>query len=605
LLSLLSSNEQIKKWLFTAINENTWIFKLDTFLTFINKKEYLKDSFTKYKNRIGLAVGERFLDDSQDIVLNWPYKDCILEGGQSKDDQKRQEIFFNEILAPEQINRLLDEKVFVNFKKYQGIKKNQKIDGGLTIEKFKCEVSAGSLENIDFDKDNLIIKGNNLVVLHSLKSRFAGKVKLIYIDPPYYFNDVRDSDTFRYNSNFPLSTWLTFMRNRLTIAKELLADDGSIMVSMGDDGQAYMRLLMDEIFGVENYVATCPRKTAGSVTTKSDHELQKLHDYLLIYSKTKDSIYNKTIVGQKSYPYKDERGKYYTVPLQDNGPHGTRSARPNLYYEIYENNCGVLSYEKPKKTINMYIPKKHKGDDGCWMWSKKKFDSDYKDLIVENGIIKIKHYFAKDEDQNKYQRQKTWLDQFPNSQGTIAMNNRLDEKVSNMYPKPEGLIEWCLNLATKENDLVLDFFSGSGTTSVAAMKMKRRFIGIEQIEGQVKLQLESLPKVIENNQDAASFVYMSLANDSQDFIDEVDNAKSDEELNALLEKAKDSSFLSYRVDPEEFDDFEKLNISKKKEILKEVVDANTLYVNFADIDDEDKNIAEIDKKLNEKFYERS
>jgi adenine-specific DNA-methyltransferase len=142
--------------------------------------------------------------------------------------------------------------------------------------------------------------------------------------------------------------------------------------------------------------------------------------------------------------------------------------------------------------------------------------------------------------------------------------------------------------------------------------MNRRYIGIEQMNYIENITIERLKKVIEgeqagiskkqNWQGGGSFVYMSLTNDSQNFIDEVDKAKNDEELNALLKKAKHSSFLSYRIDPHKFNGFDEFNISQKKEILKEIVDVNTLYVNFTDIDDEDKNIAEIDKKLNEKFY---
>ena len=109
-----------------------------------------------------MATGDKYLSENQDVVLNFPYKDCVLEGGQTKDDAKRQEIFFNETLAPTEINRLLDDKVLTNFKRYD-------------------ESGEHEVEELN-DTDNLIIKGNNLIVLHSLKKRFAGKIKLIYID---------------------------------------------------------------------------------------------------------------------------------------------------------------------------------------------------------------------------------------------------------------------------------------------------------------------------------------------------------------------------------------------------------------------------------------
>jgi len=232
LLGFLRSDEDIKKEFFVDVADGVAVFKLDSFLFFINNREFLLDSFTAYKNKIGLAIGkDSYLADNGDVVLNWAYKDCVLEGGQSKDDQKRNEVFFNEILAPEQINRLLDDKVFVNFKRYDK-------DGKHEVKELK-------------ENDNLIIRGNNLVVLHSLKKRFAGKVKLIYIDPPYNTG----SDSFGYNDRFNHSTWLTFMKNRLEVAKDLLKDDGVIFVQCDDNEQAYLKVLMDEIFGRENFVA--------------------------------------------------------------------------------------------------------------------------------------------------------------------------------------------------------------------------------------------------------------------------------------------------------------------------------------------------------------
>lgn len=200
LLNLLMSDEKISNHFFSKLETGVLVFKKDVFLQFLNNKEFLPDSFTAYKTKIGLATGNKYISENQEVVLNFPYKDCILEGGQTRDDAKRQEIFFNETLAPTEINRLLDDKVLTNFKRYDK-------DGEHNVEEIK-------------DTDNLIIKGNNLIVLHSLKKRFAGKVKLIYIDPPYNTG----SDGFNYNDTFNHSTWLTFMRNRFEISKELLSE---------------------------------------------------------------------------------------------------------------------------------------------------------------------------------------------------------------------------------------------------------------------------------------------------------------------------------------------------------------------------------------------
>ena len=148
--------------------EDITIFDKEKFLKFVSNKQFLPDSYTAFKNKIGLAVGEdKYFYENKDVVVNFPYKDCVLVGRQDKEDAKRDEVFYNYTLAPEQVDVLLEPKVFTNVKKY-------------------TENGIEELEEIK-DTDNLIIKGNNLFALHSLKKKFAGKVKLIYIDPPYKY----------------------------------------------------------------------------------------------------------------------------------------------------------------------------------------------------------------------------------------------------------------------------------------------------------------------------------------------------------------------------------------------------------------------------------
>ena len=226
LLELLMKDEEIKNHFFSTIQEGVLVFKKDVFLQFLSNKEFLPDSFTAYKTKIGLATENgQYLSENNNVVLNFPYKDCVLEGGQTKEDSKRQEVFFNETLAPNEITRLLDDKVLTNFKRYD-------TDGEHEVTELN-------------EDDNLIIKGNNLIALHSLKKRFAGKVKLIYIDPPY--NTGKDS--FNYNDHFNHSSWLTFMKNRLEVAKKLLSRNGVLFISLDDNEAHYAKVLADEIFG--------------------------------------------------------------------------------------------------------------------------------------------------------------------------------------------------------------------------------------------------------------------------------------------------------------------------------------------------------------------
>lgn len=246
IINKLLQDSETKNHFFKNISGN-YNFLFDKFERFINS-ELLDNSYTSFKNRIGLTVDNKFIKDSNDIVLNFPFKDCYLEGGQTKDDgeeiyyyrdkseiksskRKRKEIFFNQYIAYDEIDSLLNKKAFCNFKRYT---KNG-------IEQVTCF----NRDENGIIKDNLIIKGNNLLALHSLYSEFKGKVKLIYIDPPYNTGN----DTFSYNDNFNHSTWLTFMKNRLEIAREFLREDGVIFVQCDDNEQAYLKVLMDEIFG--------------------------------------------------------------------------------------------------------------------------------------------------------------------------------------------------------------------------------------------------------------------------------------------------------------------------------------------------------------------
>ncbi|MDB4727831.1 site-specific DNA-methyltransferase [Saprospiraceae bacterium] len=259
LIKLLLQSDTIKQHFFQDV-EGVLVFDKVKFQKFVSNKEFLPDSYTAFKNKIGLTADREFLTDSKEVVLSWAYKDCVLEGGQDKEDAKRKEIFWNETLAPNDIDRLLYPKVFTNWKRY--------------TKKGEEEVKEVSL------KDNLIIKGNNLLALHSLKKVYRGEVKLIYIDPPY--NTGKDS--FGYNDSFTHSAWLVFMKNRLVVAKELLSREGVLFISIDDKEHAYLKVLCDEIFGRENFIGDLVWETA---TDNNPSQIAKQHEYIIIYVKDK------------------------------------------------------------------------------------------------------------------------------------------------------------------------------------------------------------------------------------------------------------------------------------------------------------------------------
>lgn len=283
LIRLLISNEDTKSRFFKEVDD-ILVFDKVGFAWVINNREFLPDSYTRFKNKIGLADEYgKMISTSGKVELVFPYKDCVLEGGQTKEEQKRSEIFYNETLAPDEVDRLLYPKVFCNARRY-------KFDGGKSDLNRGLNVICERVTDIS-DKDNLIIKGNNLLVISSLLERFEGKIKCIYIDPPYFFQTSKNEDTFAYNSNFKMSTWLTFMKNRLEIARKLLREDGAIFVQISDDGVAELHCLLKEIFnkdGENNFINKITVKTKSpSGFASVNPGVFETAEYILAFAKHK------------------------------------------------------------------------------------------------------------------------------------------------------------------------------------------------------------------------------------------------------------------------------------------------------------------------------
>ena len=596
LLNLLMKEEKVKNHFFTILEDGVLVFKKDVFLQFLNNKEFLPDSYTAYKTKIGLGTDNGdYLSENNNIVLNFPYKDCILEGGQTKEDTKRQEVFFNKTLAPNDINRLLDNKVLTNFKRYD-------IDGEHEVE------------NIE-DTDNLIIKGNNLIALHSLKKRYAGKVKLIYIDPPYYFNSMKDADTFSYNSNFKLSTWLIFMKNRIEIAKELLADEGVLLVSISEDGQAYLKVLIDDIFSKNDFVETFIwRNTdnADSLGNKSRSGIEYIH----AYEKNKNSSVR--WIGKDAEngdaPLINKSNAIGTLKFN---PGTIRFNIPDGYYPAGEKNSlkleNELIIENGKNKNVVYLT-------GRFKWGQEYLDNEVSkgsDFIIKTDKFSIRYQKA---EAGNVAPEKFIDDRYLSKIFGVGTNEDANSHLKELnfnfsYSKPESLLAFFIRAITRENDIVLDFFMGSGTTQAVAHKMNRQYIGIEQMDYIETVTVERLKKVIEGEQGGiskdvewqggGSFVYCELKNDTQDFLNKVYNASNSEQLIELLEQVKKSSFLSYRVEAKKLhkEEFIKFSLFEQKELLEELVDKNNLYVNYSDIDDANYKITEKEKELNRQFYE--
>ena len=580
LLNILMEDEKVASRFFSTLETGIQVFKKDIFLQFLNNKEFLPDSFTAYKSKIGLATETgQYLSENNNVVLNFPYKDCVLEGGQTKEDSKRQEVFFNETLAPTEITRLLDDKVLTNFKRYDK-------DGEHEV----TELNKG---------DNLIIKGNNLIALHSLKKRFAGKVKLIYIDPPY--NTGKDS--FNYNDHFNHSSWLTFMKNRLEVAWELLSDDGTIWISIDDSESHYLKVLADGIFGRENFLNEIIWQRAyAPVNLKKT--FSRSHDAILVYAKNNSS--EKEL---NKLPRDEVASSRYKNP--DNDPRGVwqsdnLSVGPAVESNIYE----IIT----PSGRSVYPPEGY-----SWRLSRERLDEFIKDNRIwfgedGNNVPRIKRFLSEVKDGVVAQTLWTYKEVGHNQDAKKEIKNLFEGQAVFGTPKPEKLIQRIIQLGSNEGDLVLDFFMGSATTQAVAHKMNRQYIGVEQMDYIETVAVERLKKVIAGEQGGiskdvdwqggGSFVYCELKNDAQEFKSKIHEASSTEELTELLNLAKQSSFLSYRVDPKKLKEteFKQLSLADQKQILSEIIDNNNLYVNLSDIDDVTYRISENEKKLNKEFY---
>lgn len=599
LISLLLDNAELKARFFVDV-KGTFVFRQNDFVHFMEQKNYLNDSYTQYQNKVGMTIDGKFLRQRNEVALVWPFKDCYLEGGQSREEDTREEIFFNEILAQDEITQLLEPKVLTNSKHIdrngeKPVKKFNRDENGLII-------------------DNLIIRGNNLLALHSLKKVFSDKVKMIYVDPPYNTGN----DGFNYNDSFNQSTWLTFMKNRLDIARDLLHRDGSIFVQCDDNQQAHLKILMDEVFGRENHRETIVVKTStpsgvNAINVKRGERLFKVKEYILFYSKTSDfrfyPLYVKSSFNS-NYRYqvlKNENG-YIVNDLM----HKFKDEKDLETYAL-KNPDNIYSLEKNNKKAGEKIKLEIERSKNCLDVIEHRNTKDQTILIYNGGVfIPLKERIVCEDSQNHFGTliSDLWDDE-------IFQTNQSEGGVS--LPggkKPEKLLKRILDLTTKEGDLVLDYHLGSGTTAAVAHKMNRRYIGVEQLDYGQNDSVNRLRKVIEgektgisktlNWQGGGSFIYLELKKYNQRFIEMIQAADTSYSLIQIWQEMKEKSFLKYNLDIKKqdahMDEFKLLDVDKQKQHLIDILDKNQLYVNFSSLHDTSFNNDLNDTNITVLFY---
>lgn len=614
IIEALLSNELVRNT-YTIQLSSGLVFKTEDFISMLRYKSYWDNSYTKYTNEVGLTSEGKYLKYNTDVVLDFPHKDSVLEGGMSKEEVGKKEVYYHNVIAKEEIDTLLSPKVLIDIKK---------IDSN----------GEKSVENFDF-KDNIILKGNNLIALHTLKERYIGNVKLIYIDPPYNTG----GDSFKYNDRFNHSTWLTFMKNRLSLARDLLSNDGSIAISIDNNEIAYLLILMDEIFGVENRknIITIKR---GSVTGAKviNPGVVNVSEYVVIYSKEPsswspnriymskewDRRYNKFIVNyEKGYEFWEF--KTLLEVFADNV--GVKKSQLKRHLgEDYDKKLEEFVYSNSDKIVRLAALDENSISQKAVELKKESLKRKNEVFYMERGSKKPYYVyngelilFAKDrmvdiDGELTFAQPATdiWDDVLPNdlhNEGGVQLRKG---------KKPEKLIARLIDLCTNREDIVLDFFVGSGTTAATALKKGRQFIVAEQLDYVNNITTKRIANTINgeqsgiskgvNWQGGGSVVYAELYSLNTKFLKDIQACQNSNELENILNIMKQSAYLNFKVDLEKVtaknENFQKLSLEEQKIILIQVLDMNQLYLSYSEIEDSQYNISDSVKSFNHSFYQK-
>ncbi|MCI5520588.1 MAG: site-specific DNA-methyltransferase [Treponema sp.] len=550
LLEPLLKNPQTKKAFFTPILDS-FVFNTAKFKEFLEYSSAC-NSYSKYLGqKIGLYMGDSSLLDRNEVVLNFPFKDCVLEGGQRKEDgldtyyeynekkgeyeekqSKRREVFYNEVLAQDEIDSLFSPKAFCNAKRYEKSSHSELVSES-TCTKLNRDAELNKKRGLSEDTitDNLIIKGNNLLALHSLKKEFAGKVKLIYIDPP--FNTGKDD--FKYNDNFNHSTWLTFMRNRLEIAKDLLSEKGSIFLHLDFHESHYMKILMDEVFGRENFrnnIVWCYTGPSGSTNF-----LPRKHDDILYYSKTENNEYHIQYIKHKS------------------GVHNSGQVFGNT---DTDENFKAEAEAQGKKLEDFWLD----------IYSTDRYRSEMLNFVGQKPEALIERILSIGTSESDIV-----LDYHLGSGTTAAVAHKMNRQYIGIEQLDYG-----------ENDSVV------------------------RLQNVINGDQTGISKSV-NWQGGGSFVYLELAKKNETALEQISVCKSLEELTELFDELCSKYFLHYNVRVKEFrkeiesERFKQLNLKQQKEMFSRMLDLNQLYVNTDDRHDKNTGLTEDDIAITEDFYQ--
>lgn len=376
--------------------------------------------------------------------------------------------------------------------------------------------------------DNLLIQGDNLKALKALLPTHAGKIKCIYIDPPY--NTGNEGWVYNDNVASPMiqkwlgevvakddlnrhDKWCCMMYPRLTLLKELLKDDGVIFISIDDNEATNLKMMMDDIFGEQNFIAQIVVQLNPRGRTL-DKFFAKTHEYVFVYGKNADketsiNFLEKGEIAVKEYNREDKKGSYRELELRNRNPVFNRKNRPNLYYPFYVDPIsGSVGLEKDNKFNTEVLPTNSKDEDGCWTWGKDKASKELRMLVGKptgKGKWRIfrKDYLHKENGDLATTKEKAlWTGKEINNEKGKEICNEIFGQCPFDFPKSVDLVKKCLLLGSNEGDLILDSFAGSGTTGHAVLALNkddggdRKFILVECEDYADKITAERLRRVI-------------------------------------------------------------------------------------------------------------
>ncbi|WP_251126463.1 MULTISPECIES: DNA methyltransferase [unclassified Exiguobacterium] len=586
----------IRKYYIKKINKDNFMLidQLEEALLYSN---YWDTSYTRYENRIGLGDESTYISDSEKIVLNFPFKDCILTASMTKEDKEEgyDNAFLNEVIEKGEIDQLLDTKILKNIVTYdEKGKKNNVI-------------------SFDKNKDNLVLKGNNLLALHTIKSKYNNSLDVIYIDPPY--NVPSSNNSFTYNNNFNHSTWLTFMKNRLEVSKEMLKrENGVLIIAIDENEVSYLGVLLDEIYtDYEKHLITVVHNPRGVQGTNFSYTNEFMY---FVFPKGKKIIENRKL----------SDSEITLSNLRNWGGESLRGDGKNTFFPILIKDDKIIGFGEvcaedfhPKQTeylngVYYVYPIDPQGVERKWRYARQTIESIQEMLHVKkrsDGNFEV--MIGKDFGQYKTVWQSNLYDSSVHGKQLLK---KLVPNANFSFPKSVYAVYDALYAVVKNRKeaLILDFFGGSGTTAHAVQMLNyddggnRKFVSIEQMD---YISTVQVPRLLAEDDKKRNdgFVYAELFPKNMGYFKEIIKSKNSEELKAVYERMLDNSPYNIEADIDYRADLSKIdwtrNFNDNKRLLLKILDKNGLYFNYCDIEDEfvKEFLTEDEFKFNKIFYE--